>query len=143
MKKKLGQILLVAPVFASLTTKHYGNFYLSYQIAKAAKELDQHRNFYVNEERKIVETYAIKDEKTKQVKIIDGNQISFKNQDDAIAFNKEINELHNMEVEVFEPFEIKVSDLTKGDANLTPQEILLLEDFVEFIDDEHNDAKEA
>ena len=48
-----------------------------------------------------------------------------------------------MEVEVFEPFEIKVSDLTKGDANLTPQEILLLEDFVEFIDDEHNDAKEA
>lgn len=132
MKKKLGEILLVSNVFNVLAQKHYRNFSLSYKIAKALKELEEQKEFYSNEERKIVETYAVKDEKG-QVKIIDGNRISFKNQEDAIQFNKEINELQNTEVDIFEPIVIGLSDFKDGEMILTPQEINSLDGFVEFV----------
>lgn len=134
MKKNLAQILAVAPVFASLTTKHYKNFSVSYKIAKAAKELEQHRDFYASEEKKIVEMYAVKDENG-QIKIIEGNRITFENQENAIKFNEEITKLQKTEVDVFEPFEIKLSDFREGEMNITPQEILALEEFVIFIDE--------
>ena len=53
MKKSFAEILAVASVFKTLTTKHYTNFSLSYKIAKASKELDEQKAFYGNEERKI------------------------------------------------------------------------------------------
>ena len=92
MKKKLIEILNVSKVLKDLTTKRFNNFSISYKIAKAAKLVDEQNSFYVEEERKIVEHYAVKDEETGQVKIIDGNRISFANQNDAMNFNKEINE---------------------------------------------------
>lgn len=139
MKKKLGEVLAVYAIFETLTHKHYTNFGLSFKIAKAAKELASHRDFYVGEERKIIETYAEKD-KDGQVKIIDGNRIGFKDQKDAMSFNKEINELANTEVDIFEPFELKLSDFRNGDMDLTPSDILALEGFVTFVDDEKAEA---
>ena len=93
MKKKLIEILNVSKVLKNLTTKRFNNFSVSYKIAKAAKLVDEQNAFYVEEEGKIIEHYAVKDEETGLVKIIDGNRISFANQDDAMNFNKEINEL--------------------------------------------------
>ena len=134
MKKKLIEILNVSKVLKDLTTKHFNNFSVSYKIAKAAKLVDEQNAFYVEEERKIVEHYAVKDKETGQVKIIDGNRISFANQDDAMNFNKEINELQQTEVEIFDPIDINISDFRSGDMDLTPSDILALEGFVNFID---------
>lgn len=134
MKKKLIEILNVSKVLKNLTTKRFNNFSVSYKIAKAAKLVDEQNAFYVEEERKIVEQYAVKDEETGQVKIIDGNRISFANQDDAMNFNKEINELQQTEVEIFDPIDIHISDFRSGDMDLTPSDILALEGFVNFID---------
>lgn len=134
MKKKLIEILNVSKVLKDLTTKHFNNFSVSYKIAKAAKLVDEQNAFYVEEERKIVEHYAVKDKETGQVKIIDGNRISFANQDDAMNFNKEINDLQQTEVEVFDPIDIHISDFRSGDMDLTPSDILALEGFVNFID---------
>lgn len=134
MKKKLIEILNVSKVLKDLTTKHFNNFSVSYKIAKAAKLVDEQNAFYVEEERKIVEHYAVKDKETGQVKIIDGNRISFANQDDAMNFNKEINELQQTEVEIFDPIDIHISDFRSGDMDLTPSDILALEGFVNFID---------
>lgn len=134
MKKKLIEILNVSKVLKDLTTKRFNNFSVSYKIAKAAKLVDEQNTFYVEEERKIVEQYAVKDEETGQVKIIDGNRISFANQDDAMNFNKEINELQQTEVEIFDPIDIHISDFRSGDMDLTPSDILALEGFVNFID---------
>ena len=86
MKKQLIQVMAIVDVFRTLTTKHYNNFSLSYKIAKASKELESHREFYAAEERKIVEMYAVKEENG-QIKVVDGNRITFKNQEDAIKFN--------------------------------------------------------
>lgn len=134
MKKKLIEILNVSKVLKDLTTKRFNNFSVSYKIAKAAKLVDEQNAFYIEEERKIVEQYAVKDKETGQVKIIDGNRISFANQDDAMNFNKEINELQQTEVEIFDPIDIHISDFRSGDMDLTPSDILALEDFVNFID---------
>lgn len=140
MTKKLGEILVVAPVFGTLANKHYNNFGLSYKIAKANKLLNEQREFYTSEERKIVETYAVKDENG-QVKIVNGNQISFKDKDDAIKFNTEINKLQQTEVEIFEPIEIKFNDFRDGEMDLTPSDILALEGFVIFNDEEENSGR--
>ena len=134
MKKKLIEILNVSKVLKNLTTKRFNNFSVSYKIAKAAKLVDEQNAFYVEEERKIVEQYAVKDKETGQVKIIDGNRISFANQDDAMNFNKEINELQQTEVEIFDPIDIHMSDFRSDDIDLTPSDILALEGFVNFID---------
>lgn len=136
MKKSLAEILKVSKVFKNLTTKRFNNFSVSYKIAQASKSLDEHSKFYAEEERKIVEQYAVKDEKTGQVKIIDGNRISFKDQDDAINFNKEIIKLQQTEVDIFDTIDIYMSDFRSGDMDLTPSDILDLEGFVNFIDDE-------
>lgn len=134
MKKKLIEIINVSKVLKDLTTKRFNNFSVSYKIAKAAKLVDEQNAFYIEEERKIVEQYAVKDEETGQVKIIDGNRISFANQDDAMNFNKEINELQQTEVEIFDPIDIHMSDFRSDDIDLTPSDILALEGFVNFID---------
>ena len=134
MKKKLIEILNVSKVLKNLTTKRFNNFSVSYKIAKAAKLVDEQNSFYVEEEGKIIEHYAVKDEETGLVKIIDGNRISFANQDDAMNFNKEINELQQTEVEIFDPIDIHISDFRSGDMDLTPSDILALEGFVNFID---------
>ena len=135
MKKSLAEILKVSKVFKSLTTKCFNNFSVSYKIAQASKSLDEQSKFYAEEERKIVEQYAVKDEKTGQVKIIDGNRISFKDQDDAMNFNKEIIKLQQTEVDIFDPIDIHLSDFRSGDMDLTPSDILDLEGFVNFIDE--------
>lgn len=134
MKKSLAEILKVSKVFKNLTTKRFNNFSVSYKIAQASKSLDEQSKFYAEEERKIVEQYAVKDEKTGQVKIIDGNRISFKNQEDAMNFNKEIIKLQQTEVDIFDPIDIYMSDFRSGDMDLTPSDILDLEGFVNFID---------
>lgn len=135
MKKNLMEILNVSKVFKKLTTKRFNNFSVSYKIAQAAKFLDEQSKFYAEEERKIVEQYAIKDEKTGQVKVIDGNRIGFKDQDDAVNFNKEITKLQQTEVDVFDPINIHMSDFRTGDMDLTPSDILALEGFINFIDE--------
>lgn len=135
MKKSLAEILKVSKVFKNLTTKRFNNFSVSYKIAQASKSLDEQSKFYAEEERKIVEQYAVKDEKTGQVKIIDGNRISFKDQDDAMNFNKEIIKLQQTEVDIFDPIDIHLSDFRSGDMDLTPSDILDLEGFVNFIDE--------
>ena len=135
MKKSLAEILKVSKVFKNLTTKRFNNFSISYKIAQASKSLDEQNKFYAEEERKIVDQYAVKDEKTGQVKIIDGNRITFKDQEDAMNFNKEIIQLQQTEVDIFDPIDIHLSDFRSGDMDLTPSDILDLEGFVNFIDE--------
>lgn len=143
MKKSFAEIIAVANVFQLLTTKHYNNFSLSYNIAKASREVEEKRIFYSNEERKIVETYAIKDDKG-NVKIVDGNRVTFKTQEDATKFNDEIVKLQKTEVDVFDPIVISISDIKKEDVvDLTPANILALEGFVIFKDYQPNSKKEA
>lgn len=142
MKKSLIEILALSGIFKSLTNKHYTNFALAFKIAQASKELDGHRDFYIKEERKLVESYAVKD-KDGQVEILEGNRIKFKDEEDKIAFNKEITSLQKTEVDIFDPIEIRLSDFKAGEINLTPDDILKLGDVVSFVDDTTKKGPEA
>ncbi len=139
MKKSLANILNVTTVFKTLMGKRYNNFSVSFALAKAAKEIDSDREFYATEEKKMVKAYAVK-EKDGKIKITDGNRIEFKDQKDAIAFNEEITKLQKTEVEIFEPITIKLSDFKIGEMDLTPNDILALEGFIVFIDDNNVEA---
>lgn len=136
MKKKLNDIVKVSDVFKRLVEKHFNNFSLSYKLAKASKEIEEQTSFYVKEERKIIEQYALKDD-NKQIKILEGNRIGFKTAEDASKFNEEILKLQELEIDIFEPIMIHSSDFKYGEMDLTPSDILKLEGFIEFVDDEH------
>lgn len=133
MKKKLIEILAVSALFETLSKSHFNNFSVAYKIAKATKELATHKDFYVTEEKKIVESYAAKD-KNGQVIIMEGNKIKFNTVDDAKKFNSEITNLQSTEVDLFEPIVIKLSDFKDGEMNLTPNDIMVLDGFVVFDD---------
>lgn len=135
MKQKLSEVMDVVDIFKRLTLKHFNNLSVSYKIAKAYKDLENQRDFYVTEERKLVEEYAMKDDKG-QVIVENNNQIHFKTVDDAKAFNEGIANLCNMEVDVFEPFEIQVSDFRKNEMDLTPLDLIKLENFIIFKEQE-------
>lgn len=143
MKKSLIEILNVSPVFRSLTTKRFNNFSLSYKIAKASKELDEKREFYINEERKIVDELALKDEKTGQIKFVDGNKVTFQNSDDAMKFNERVVALQKTEVDIFDTIKIDIrKDIDMSKMDLTPSDILTLEGFVDFVEEVEEPVKQ-
>ena len=131
MKQNLYKVMDVVDIFKRLTTKHFNNFSLSYKIAKAYKELESHKDFYIAEERKLVNDYAMKDENG-QIIITNNNQIKFSTPEDAIKFNEGIVKLKSTEVEVFDPIELTIDDFRKNEMDLTPIDILALEDFIIF-----------
>lgn len=134
MKKKLSDILNASKVFKLLTTKHFANFLVSYKIARASKEIDDNVNFYLEEEKKIVDKYADKDENG-NIKIADGNMITFSNRENSINFNKEIAALQSVEVDIFDTIQLELTDFKdQKDIDLTPSDLILLDGFIEFID---------
>lgn len=133
MKKKLIEVVQVSELFQLLSRTHFNNFTTSYAIAKAVKEINGHKEFYISEEKKIVEAYASKD-KDGQVIVMDGNRIKFDNMENAQKFNSEISNLQKTEIDIFEPIELKLSDFKDGDMNLTPNDIMALDGFIVFND---------
>ncbi len=139
MKKKLIEILGVSSLFQKLVSKHYTNFAVSYKIARAAKELDENRTFYMAEEKKLVEKYAKRDENG-QIIIEDGNRVRFETPEDGNAFQEEILKLQQTEIDIFDKIIINFKDFKSGDMDLTPMDIVGLEEFVEFVDDNIKEA---
>lgn len=145
-KKKLIEILNVLPVFQDLMNMKSSNFKLLHSLAKAAKELEEHRSFYVNQERKLAFEYASKD-KDGNLKVAPGtqNQILFPDKESTEKFNEEILKLQQTEVEIFDTIVIDESDFVKGGFTMTPRQVLFLEGFVEIKYDGKDDKinKEA
>ena len=144
MKRTLLQILDIEPLFQLLVTKHFNNFRTSLKIANAAKELSQHKAFYIQEERKIVDLYGDKNDKGEPI-ISPTGEVSFKqNPDNLMKFNKDVAKLRMTEVDIFEPFDVKETDFKEGEMDLTPLQILILSQCINFVDsDENLEGKEA
>lgn len=135
MKKSLIEIVHVLTIFKELTNKHFNNFTISYKIAKALKSLEEQTDFYTNEEKKLVDEYAVRDKKTGQIVVLDGNRIKFEDDKKAIEFNKKLIELQKTEVDIFDTITIRQSDFKNNELDLTPNDILQLEGFINFVDD--------
>ena len=60
---KLIEILNANEALKKLANAKFNSFKKAYELSKLRKQVDEEIDFYVTEEKKIVETYASKDEK--------------------------------------------------------------------------------
>lgn len=96
----------------------------AFGIYALAKKLETNYSFEIDREKRLIEKYNGQIDKS--------GQISFKSEDDAIAFGNEVVELGQMEVDL-EISPISVSIDSFGDQHITPNDILCLDGFVEFV----------
>lgn len=101
---------------------------ISYAIAKNISKIEKELEIYNQERQKIIDKHCIKDDEGNNV--IDENnqlQIAYEN---LSAWNKEINELLDIEVDV-EIHKFKEDDLLNSNCELTAAEIMLIDYMIE------------
>lgn len=114
-----------------LSKKHFKNFSVALKIAKLKKILSENSDFYMKQERSIIDRYAEKQEDG-NLKFINGD-LSFKTQDDFKGFSEDLLKLKETSVDIGEPIKIVMDkDLAADQESLTPDEILALVNVIDF-----------
>ena len=104
-----------------------GNAQQSYQLYKFLKQVQEDVDFYVQEEKKLIEKYAANVEQ-------DG-QISFDDKENQKLFSQEINNLQNMELpQLMNTITIPLKSIQN--IQLTPADFYLLENIINFVEEE-------
>ena len=139
MKKTLQSILMIAPIFQDLSRKHYDNFAAAWAVAEALKKIQAQRQFYMDQEKSLVDQYAKRDDKG-EIIVEHGNRIKFDKPEDGQSFQESIIKLQNTEIDLGDTFPLKLSpkDFRAGEDILTPEQIMQLDDYVEFVMDKQN-----
>lgn len=133
---KLYELFVSQKELVMLRDKHYKNFAVALKIAEKIKDFETKVDFYAKEEKRIAEKYGVKDENG-NLEIQNGGQIHFANKEDALNFNKEINDLRNTEVDAGEKIKIDIAkDIDKDEVDFSPKDILVLMNFVDFASEE-------
>jgi hypothetical protein len=96
----------------------------AYSLFKLGKEINNQREFFANEERKLVEKF--------KGSVNEEGQISFEDPADQQGFIKEYVELNNMDADISVSLPIKVDIDYLGGESLTANDIELLSGIVEF-----------
>lgn len=128
---KLIEILTANEALKKLANSKFNSFKKSYELSKLRKQVDEEVNFYVEEEKKIVESYASKDENGKPI-FLDGGRIKLDSLEAKNNFEKEISELRELEIDKISKVTISSNDFKSEDDIPTPNEILALEVLIDF-----------
>lgn len=128
---KLITVINAKDAIKALTEKHFANFKVARKLVALRKAIDADVEFYGEQEKKAVETYAELDTNGSPV-FVDGTRIKLKDTESKIAFEKEIKKLLDTEVDDIEPVTLHESDFRSGEDLPTPDEMLALEAFVCF-----------
>ena len=137
MEKSILEIVRASDAIKMFSSKRYSNWSVAVKISKMSKVLDENKNFCVEQERKIIDHYAEKDE-SGQIVIANGNQITFKDAETKAAFQDELNALHSTKVQVPDVIVIKPSDFAPGEISISPDDILRVEGFIDFDEGGHD-----
>lgn len=130
---KLIELLNALIPLRVLTETRFTSFRKSRELAILRKKVEFEGDFYSKEEKKIVEAYAARNENGEPI-ILEGGRIQLKDIESKIAFEKEINELRNTEVEDIEKVSLSEDDFADKDRIPTPNELLALEPIIEFVE---------
>ena len=99
---------------------------VSYAIAKNISKLEKELQIYNQEREKLIEKYSVKDDDNKTI-IDENNQIKI--QDEYLyAWNKDIKELQEIEVEI-DMHKFKLEEL--NGYNITPAELMAIDYMIE------------
>lgn len=114
-------------LLAALTNKQLP-IKISYAIAKNISKIEKELEIYNIERQKIIDKYCIKDSKGNNA-IDDNNQ--YKIDDKYLeSFNKDINELLDIEIDI-NMHKINKDDLFDSNCNMTPAELMLIDYMIE------------
>jgi len=117
--------------FKQLAELQYNNFETAYKIANAYKDLRDKVEFYSSQERKLMEAYAKKDSDGKVI-IRDGNVIDFETPELSMQYRRDVYNLQNTEVEIFDTIVVNVSDVKDNLNCFTPIQLISLEKLIKF-----------
>lgn len=109
----------------ALAEKHFNNFATVKAIYSLKKRVQEEFDFYVGEERKLIEEYADKDETG--IPKIEDNLIKFKTPEDKDKYVELIENLYNTNIDI-DKITIKVEDFR--DELPTPKELDDLDLFI-------------
>ena len=130
---KIINLLNAKDAIQALSEKRFTSFKKVRELVELKKTVDSEVEFYVSEERKIVDAYAHKDDNGNPI-ILEGGRVQLDTIESKNAFEKEVFELRNLEVDKIKPITLKTSDFRNNDDIPTPAEVLVLEGIVNFID---------
>lgn len=104
-----------------------GNAQQSYQLYKFLKQIQEDVDFYVQEEKKLIEKYS--------ANVDTDGQISFDDKENQKLFSQEINNLQNMELpQLMNTITIPLKSIQN--IQLTPADFYLLENIINFVEEE-------
>ncbi len=131
MELSLSEIVACNKALEVLSKKHYKNFAIALKLAHLKKKLAEESDFYMQQERDIIDRYAEKQEDG-NFKLTNGN-LTFKTAEDVKGFSEDLDKLKNTPVDIGEPIKIDINtDIAADQESLTPDEILAIGNVVEF-----------
>ena len=128
---KFGTIINGRQAVQSFAEKRFSNYKKAREIASLQITVNAECDFYVHEERKIIDAYAEKDVNGMPV-FVDGTHIRLKDAESAKEFEKEIERLKDAETDAITPVTICEEDFRSPDDFPTPAEMATLEPFIIF-----------
>lgn len=131
---KLIEVLNALIPLRALTEARFTSFKKSRELAILRKNVEFEMDFYAKEEKKIVDTYAEKNETGEPI-ILEGGRIKLKSVEAKTAFDKEITDLRNTEVDDIAKVELKESYFADTSKIPTPYELIALEAVIEFLEE--------
>jgi hypothetical protein len=130
---KLKTIVATKPALERLTEKRFSDYKKLREIVKLRKSVEAEFDFYVDQEKKAVETYAEKKKDGTPVFLEDG-RIKLKDPKSKEAFEAEIIRLQETEIDDVTPITLSESDFLNANELPTASDMLALEGVVEFED---------
>ncbi len=131
MEITLIETVAYAKALDTLSKKHYKNFSIALKIARLKKFFAEQSDFYMQQERDIIDRYAEKSEDG-NLKLSNGN-VTFATMDDAKNFSIDLTKLKTTKVDINDPFKVVLDeDLADNQESLTPDEILSLCKIIDF-----------
>ena len=131
---KLVEIINAVIPLRNLSEVRFTSFKKAREIALLRKKVEEEADFYSKEETKIVEQYAVRNEKG-EVDFLDGGRIKLKTKEDKEAFEKAIAELRSLEIEGIKKVVLCDADFAEAKRAPTPNELLALEAVIDFKED--------
>ena len=130
---KLKTIIDTKSALERLTGKRFKDYKKLREIVKLRKLGETEFDFYVEQEKKAVDTYAEKKKDGTPIFLEDG-RIKLKDATAKTAFEEEIARLQETEIEEFKPVIITEADFLTSEDLPTPSDMLILESIITFED---------
>ena len=96
----------------------------AYQIYSLIKGIEEKRYFYIEEEKKLINSY--------NAEVLDNGRIKFQSAEDQIKFSHEQSAMLNCELDDIPAIELSFDDL--NEATFTAKELMSLEGVINLVD---------